>query len=264
MISNQISSLLNAEIDGELSSIQAEELRQQLHHSVDARAEQTELKAFAKLIRDLPEPTVPQFLHHAVMNQIRLPHSTRLQKHESQEAIPWYRTAALRITLAFAAGTLLTTGIVRYGSVINLGDTDKMFGTITHAKAQSKPVVLDSVAFHDMEFSSEAFLQKKNNNFLMLELSTSSTRPIEISIKFANSSLALGALSSAQNSLVDVRSITVGSLGQKHFSFLMQPIDGTSGDGTDIELDYFLNGVQVRTANLSRKGKRPPISRLLK
>ncbi len=262
MSKSSITNLLNAEIDGELTHAQAEQLKHYLRDVPEARIERDELVALADLLNATPDIAPPPLLHQQIMNQVTLPRAP-LQSDKTSAQKRWYQVTPLPIGFAFAAGMILALGLIQFGPAIDSQDADQMVGTITQHHAETPPIVLDSVTIENSDIKSQASLLERNNRILMLELSSYSTRPVDISIKFANSRLASGSGSPLQSSLKDVRSITLESLGQKHFSLFLQP--STVADATDrgeavIELKYFIDGEQIRSVILSRHDKQEPVS----
>ncbi len=100
MIDPRTEELLNAALDGALTDGEAEELRNRLAQSDEARAYQASLEALHNALGSLPQQDLPGALHGSISDGIQLPSSSP-------------RSAVFPISA--------WPGVIRYGLAASLG-----------------------------------------------------------------------------------------------------------------------------------------------
>ncbi len=72
-VDQHVLDLLNGSIDGELSAAEQAELDSLLAGSARVSDLHEELKVLAGILDELPEQVPPEYLHNAIISQVRLP-----------------------------------------------------------------------------------------------------------------------------------------------------------------------------------------------
>ncbi len=130
-IDPNIVELINADIDGEISPAQKQELEAALAANPEAQAMHTELSGLGTSLDELPDLDPPPHLKHTIMA------SVPAQETESQDGGNWllslFAAPALRYAGMFAAGALLTLSLVSSDQLSDRAFTDVtgLVGTIS-------------------------------------------------------------------------------------------------------------------------------------
>ena len=129
-IDPNIVELINADIDGEISPAQKQELDAALASNPEAGAMHTELSAMGAALDELPDLDPPPHLKHTIMASIPTPQPEQPRESWLQSLIA---APALRYAGMFAAGALLTLSLVSSDQLSDRAFTDVtgLVGTIS-------------------------------------------------------------------------------------------------------------------------------------
>ncbi|MDJ0813960.1 MAG: zf-HC2 domain-containing protein [Woeseiaceae bacterium] len=129
-VDSKIVELINADIDGEISPADKQELEAALAADPEAQAMHAELSGLSRALHELPDLDPPPHLKHAIMASVPGP-----QKEPAREG--WlqslFAAPALRYAGMFAAGALLTLSLVSSDQLSDRAFTDVtgLVGTIS-------------------------------------------------------------------------------------------------------------------------------------
>lgn len=253
----QIQELLNRGIDGELDVAEQRELDLLLASSEEIRDLNEELKAFAGFLDQVPDREPPQYLHNAIISQVRLPvpgdaHTDKTGFFSTWFAAPWMRTG-----VAVAAALMLTIGIYQTGSEnLSVEDTSSMTGTIVRSPNAQTGALIDRVQFLTATMKGTAELHNEEG-LLSVSVVLESEGPAVLSLGFNGQSFAYEGITGLQNSLTDVSvaegSIHVSTAGQQNYSLLLKDIsENQAGRQANfpLVLEFYANNVLVHEAEL--------------
>ena len=130
-IDSNIVELINADIDGEISPEQKQELAAALAANPEAQAMHTELSGLGNTLDALPDLDPPPYLKHAIMASIPAPQPEQQGKGNWIQSL--FAAPALRYAGMFAAGALLTLSLVSSDQLSDRAFTDVtgLVGTIS-------------------------------------------------------------------------------------------------------------------------------------
>jgi hypothetical protein len=131
VIDPNIVELINADIDGEISPAQKQELDAALAANPEAQAMHTELSGLGAAIDALPDLDPPPHLKHAILASIPAPGPE--PRHDGNWLQSLLMAPALRYAGMFAAGALLTLSLVSSDQLSDRAFTDVtgLVGTIS-------------------------------------------------------------------------------------------------------------------------------------
>lgn len=121
-IDPNIVELINADIDGEISPVQKQELEAALAGNPEAQAMHTELSGLGTELNQLPDLDPPPYLKHAIMASV--PAAQDGQRSEGNWFRSLFAAPALRYAAMFAAGALLTLSLVSSDQLSDRAFTD--------------------------------------------------------------------------------------------------------------------------------------------
>ena len=114
--------LINADIDGEISPAQKQELDAALATNADAQAMHTELSGLHAALDELPDLDPPPHLKHTIMAAVPAPQTVRRDNEGWFQSL--FATPALRYAAMFVAGSLLTLSLVNSDQLSERAFTD--------------------------------------------------------------------------------------------------------------------------------------------
>jgi len=252
-VDQHVLDLLNGSIDGELSTAEQAELDDLLAGSARVRELNTELRALTDTLDGVPEKQPPEYLHNAIISQVRLPVAADQKPGLISKwlAAPWMRTG-----LALAAGVLMTVGIYQTGSEnLSPEDAARMTGTVLKNPAG---VLLDSTRFQSGAMNGNAELRSKGG-LLSIDIHLESDGEALFSLGFAGQSLELVSVNGLNNPEVDVAvsddSVKVTGSGTQHYELLLRSTAESAANSESnppgpIALEFFADSVLVHEAEL--------------
>jgi hypothetical protein len=128
--------LMNAELDGEISAAERIDLAEYLEANPNAQTMRAELAELCGALDELAPLDPPPHLKYAILDSLQKPRSTR-ENHESA-GFGWRQliaAPALRHTVAFAAGAVLTFALISSNQISNqaFDDVTGLVGTISES-----------------------------------------------------------------------------------------------------------------------------------
>jgi len=223
-IEHKIAELIQADIDGELSSADRAELAAALEQSAEARAFHDEMSRLAHALAETPDLDPPWGLRRRILDSITLPARPRLSG--------WLRPASYG--LAVAAGVLMAVGIVRLAPQTS-EDMSSLVGTmVSHGEdlsaASSSELVIDVQAVRGN------VRLKELDSACVVEFDLESDDAVEIALDLDGTGLSFGGYAnrnenagneSFEASEGKVRMTNIGS--HQFVLFLRRAPDGKEG-----------------------------------
>ena len=255
-VDQHVLDLLNRGIDGELSTSEQAELDELLAGSAQLRDLNRDLEALAKILDSVPAQEPPEYLHNAIVSQVRLPVAADTQVQKTGLFSQWLVAPWMRTGLAVAAGVLLTVGIYQ-GGTENLSpqDASRMTGTAVKNPAG---VLLDSTRFQSNAMNGSAELRSKDGLF-SIDIYLQSGGEALFSLGFAGQNLELVSVNGLNNPEVDVAvsgdSVEVTGSGTQHYELLLRSTAESGANSESnrpgpIALEFFADSVLVHEDEL--------------
>jgi len=249
--------LINANIDGEISAIERDELDRLLLSSESVRQLDRELRTVTKLLDDLPDLESPPYLQSAIERQVRLPADSATRKKLSG-LFAWLDSSSWRTGLALAAGVVLTISVYEMGSKpVSIEDSRNMTGTIIkHGSTSRQGEVLDSLRLDSAQLNGLVELRNENGLFTV-DVQLNSGVPVDVVVDFAGRGLVLESASNSSDSgnavAVGDGEIRLASNGSDHLSVKLRRTTDAQTSGP-IALDFYAGERLVKKAELNISG----------
>lgn len=244
MLNERAMYLINAEVDGELTAEEQEELAALLESSGEARAMKTELQKLANLLDAVPEKAPAPGLANHILD--RLAPEPEKQSPLASLFVPF---RPVPVGLAFAAGLLLTLSAYHNsGSTTAIVDMKDMTGTML-ARPGEHGVLVDSFEVEETDLTGEVSL-RDGEGLLVLEFTLESGGPAEIEITLDETGAGFGGVAVVSPVLGDMtgsyavsgRTLRVVNQGRQTYSVFL-PDTATNGAGSRaIRIELSTNG----------------------
>lgn len=226
MLEERTLNLINADVDGELTPAEQQQLDSILETSAEARAMRAELLKLSNLLNGMPEQAPPQDLTSRIVGQLA-----------PRRAVTRFSLSSLFASfqpvttgLAFAAGLLLTVGFYEMSpqSVSSL-DTAGMVGTMVAGQGNGLNLLENDLYFSSDDFSGKVSLSE-NNGLYVLNFALDSTDPKEIRVGLELTGLAFGGFAETpglSDNVVDTVIISGGTMrvvsqGRQQFAVFLR------------------------------------------
>jgi len=254
MVDERTLDLINADIDGELTPEQSQELDAILEASADARTMRSELLRLTNLLDNQPAVNPPADLAQNILQQIKLPEPAGSFSLSGLFSSFQPATAGL----AFAAGLLATVSFYELAPDNNPGfDTAGMVGTMIANPGDRSTDLADNMSFSEPGLTGSVSLQSGKEIFA-LEFNLESTDTVEIEVAFAEAGLGFGGIAHAvidHKAADESYEISGGTLrvinqGRQSFTVFLLNAGRNDGGSREITIDVSSGGARVITGVL--------------
>jgi len=226
MINERTLDLINADIDGELTSEESQELDSILEVSAEARAMRSELLKLGNMLDAVPRQSPPPDLSEKIINQLAPPRP--LAKFSLSNLFASFQPATAG--MAFAAGLLLTVAFYEMSpGQSSPYDAASMVGTMVGGQNGGLNLLDNNLKFSGDGFSGSISLSENNGLYVLnFDLDTEETN--EITVGLDKTGLSFGGFAEApdhSDSLVDTVVMSGGALrvvsqGQQQFALFLR------------------------------------------
>jgi len=253
-VDQHVLDLLNGSIDGELNAVEQAELDTLLAGSADVRDLHEELSALTGILDGAPEREPPEYLHEAIISQVRLPVNAGVSEPKPGLFSEWLAAPWMRTGLAMTAGVLLTFGIYQTGTEnLSPEDTARMTGTVVKNPAGA---LLDSTQFNADTIIGKAELRSRDGQ-LFVDVYLESDGKVVLNLGFTGQDLEYGGINGLQDSADDVTVsnglVSVTSSGQQHYELWLRSATDLDKDQSGrLTLAFFAGEALVHEAELDR------------
>jgi len=251
-VDQHVLNLLNGSMDGELSAAEQSELDALLAGSAHVRDLHEELKALSGILDGAPEREPPEYLHEAIISQVRLPVNSGVLEQKPGLFSQWLAAPWMRTGLAMTAGVLLTFGIYQTGTEnLSPEDAARMTGTVVKNPAG---VLLDSTQFNAESIIGKAELRSRDGQ-LFVDVYLESDGEAVLNLGFTEQDLEYDGINGLQDSSDDVTVsnglVSVVSSGKQHYELLLRSAaDLDKEQSSPLKLAFYAGSVLVHEAEL--------------
>ncbi len=254
MLDQRIVELINAGIDGELSSSERRELEAVLDSSPEAVTYRVELLELNNVFHHIPELDPPPALVRNILDQVQLPAKRKFFKLPS----PLTGLNPVAGGLAFAAGLVLAVVIYENDSRnVPQQDTVSMVGTMV-ASDQLKVTGEEDRLLFDLDGLSGTVTSILGENGQTLEFKLESNKSVEIEIDLEQAGLVV--IGFAQDDLgngnfIETLELLGGTMrmvhqGSHHFVVFLRQLPDSKNHGKDIRIGISQDGQRVYEGTL--------------
>lgn len=226
MLEERTLNLINADVDGELTSAEKQELDSILESSAEARAMRAELLKLSNILESVPEQTPPPDLSGRILGQLAPARTV------ARFSLPGLFASFQPVTtgLAFAAGLLLTVGYYEMSPQSSSSlDTAGMVGTMVAGQNNGLNLLENNLYFSSDDFSGSVSLSE-NNGMYILNFDLDSRDRQEIKVGLESTGLAFGGFAETpgmSDKVVDTVVISGGTLrvvsqGRQQFAVFLR------------------------------------------
>lgn len=245
-IDQKFQELINADIDGEISAAESDELRAFLEKSAEGRELHRELTAMCSMLASVEDETPPPHLQHVIMNSVKPAGVTRETPGFLQSL---FGIPALRYAMTFAAGVFLALSLVNSGQVSNraFDDVTGLVGTV------AEPVSADlesTVAIDETAVAGTVSL-RSSGSILILDFDLMAMEPVEIEADYTDNTIWFNGFAQLESSGTTVSAETgrvrLGMEGKRRYAVYLQ---NEGSRETTVRLRFMANGALVYETSL--------------
>jgi len=239
--------LINADIDGEISHADKEELETFLAGNDSAQSLYEELATLCGSLESIEAESPPPHLRHVIMNSVR---PTR----PKTESPGWLQvlvtTPALRYAATFAVGVILTLSAVSSNQFSNnaLDDITGLVGTVSNPDNSE---LLNSIAIDNVAVAGKVSL-RSTGAMLILDFDLVANGPIEIEANYPDRSIWFNGFGQLESSGTTVTaksgSVTLRMEGKRRFAVYLR---NGNERGVTVKLHFMSEGKVVHEASLN-------------
>jgi len=184
-IDPNIVELINADIDGDISPADRQELEALLADSPEAQAMQAELSALSSSLNDLPDLDPPVHLKHTIMASIP---KTEAQERRSNMLHSLLAAPAMRYAAMFVLGSLITLTLVSSDQLSDsaFNDVTGLVGTIS-SEVPDGPGI-QSTRIDRPEVAGRVSL-RSSGPLLIVDFDLVSSGPVDIVASYADQTI---------------------------------------------------------------------------
>jgi hypothetical protein len=246
-LSERTVELINADVDGEISSAGKIELNSILASSPDARRYHSEMAGLLELMNSADRLEPPKHLRHLIMDSV----SRARHKAVRKTWRPGLRVApALRLVTAFAAGVVLTWSFVSSDSISRnaFEDVTSLVGTMSDDVSQPG-VKGNSISHADV---AGAISLRKSGNLLVIDFDLVSDGPMDVIAGFAKADVWFNGFAQLESSDTSVSAepgrVTIRMKGKQRYALYLHD---SSSKLSVIDLQFVSSGRIVHEARLA-------------
>lgn len=243
MLEERTLNLINADIDGELTAVERQELDQILETSAEARTMRNELLKLSNLLESAPLQTPPPGLSERILSQLKP------SKTAARSVVTGFFKSFQPATagLAFAAGLLLTVGFYEMSpQKVTSGNPASMVGTIVAGQPGGLNLLENNLYFNNDGLSGTVSLVEKSGLYVLnFDLDSEQRKQIEVGLD--QTGLVFGGFAETpgiSDNVVDSVSITAASMrvssqGKQNFAIFLREKSGGQSVAADlITIDF--------------------------
>lgn len=239
--------LINADLDGEISDGDKAELQAFLSQNAEGRALQEELSTLAATLAAEEALEPPPHLRYVIMESIR-PAPVARKRPGFLQAL--FATPAVGYAATFAAGVLLTLGLVNSGqiSIRAFDDVTGLVGSV------ADPVAADTVGTISIDEPSVAGTVSLRNSgsMLILDFDLVAAELIEIEADYTDKTIWFNGFAQLESSGTTISAETgrvrLGMQGKRRYAVYLQ---NEGGRNTTVNLRFMAAGKVVHEASLN-------------
>ena len=245
-IEQKYTDLINADIDGEISTAEKAELQAFLDENAVGRALHDELSSMCATLNAVESEDPPPHMRHVIMNSVQ---PTRKEKESPGFLQVLFATPALKYAVTFAAGVVLTLSIVNSSQISNqaFDDVTDLVGTVADpidAKLAS------SVSVTELDLAGTVSL-RSSGSMLILDFDLVAKDHIEVEADYSDRTIWFNGLAQLESGGTAISAetgrIRLGMEGKRRYAVYLH---NEGGRETTVNLRFLSDGKVVHEASL--------------
>jgi hypothetical protein len=222
-IDDKLIELINAEIDGELSDEERNQLQQQLVKNPDARAMHKDLLQLNRALAPLGNLSPPGQIRENILNAVA-PNNRSFITRLIEALLP--TTAIPRYALAFVGGIVFGFGALQLGDGYRTDmDSGQFVGTMTDYGSLPDAISADDISL-ELEQISGSVRMHQIGSMLIVEFDMNSQNAVKVVTEYRGSSIEFRGFSLKENELSSFvaynESINLIAKGNHRYSVFLQ------------------------------------------
>jgi hypothetical protein len=245
-IEQKFSDLINADLDGEISAAEKNELQAFLDENAEGQALYDELASLCTALEGVEQEEPPPYMRHIIMNSVP---PTRPADESPGFLRVLLATPALKYSVTFAAGVFLTLSIVNSSQVSNSA-FDNVTGLVGTVADPVRANLEDSIDIVGPEVAGTVSLRSAGS-MLILDFDLVARDHIEIETEYTDRTIWFNGFAQLESEGTSVAAETgrvrLGMDGKRRYAvYLHNP----GGRETTVNLKFLVDGEVLRTASL--------------
>ncbi|MGB5687907.1 MAG: hypothetical protein WBM45_01440 [Woeseiaceae bacterium] len=245
-IEQKFSDLINADLDGEISAAEKNELQAFLDENAEGQALYDELASLCTTLEGVEQEEPPPYMRHIIMNSVP---PTRPADESPGFLRVLLATPALKYSVTFAAGVFLTLSIVNSSQVSNSA-FDNVTGLVGTVADPVRANLEDSIDVVGPEVAGTVSLRSAGS-MLILDFDLVARDHIEIETEYTDRTIWFNGFAQLESEGTTVAAETgrvrLGMDGKRRYAvYLHNP----GGRETTVNLKFLVDGEVLRTASL--------------
>jgi len=245
-IDQKFQDLINADIDGEITAAESDELRAFLENSAEGRDLHRDLAHLCSTLGSVEAEAPPPQIRHAIMSSVK-PASVKPETPGFLQSL--FALPSLKYAATFAAGVILTLSLVNSGQVSKraFDDVTGLVGTV------ADPIKADletSVAIDETKVAGIVSL-RSSGSLLILDFDLMATEPVEIEADYNDSTIWFNGFAQLESSGTAVSAETgrvrLRMEGKRRYAVYLQ---NEGSRETTVRLRFMADGAVVHEASL--------------
>jgi len=248
MLNERITSLIQADVDGELADHDRAELSRELLQSQEARKFRDDMIRINGLLASIPSLDPPAGLQGRIANAVKLPKHAQFSARSSR----WFQPAAYGLSLA--AGLMMGIGIAHV-STKDTQDLSALVGTMMSQSESQQGSAGEALAV-SLDYVKGNIKRSYLDHAIALEFDLKSVEPVEITIDLSGTGMRFGGFADQEfASAVEKFEVSNGKVhllssgNQKYVLFLRHEPEGTARS-QDIGISLAQNGTDIYQGQL--------------
>jgi anti-sigma factor RsiW len=224
MLDERIAELIQADVDGELTASERDELEAVLKQSAEARRFREEMLQVARLMAELPLVNPPPGLTRRILDRIELPSRTRWLV----ASTTWFRPASYG--LALAAGVLIAVGIDQ-ATPTGPADIQNLVGSMVRQGKELPQLATGRLDIGSPGVEGRVLLKALDDDAWAMEFAIDSAMPVELTVELAAAGLRFGGFANPSTG-VEVIEVSGGEVrimteGYHQFAVFLRRSEGS-------------------------------------
>lgn len=245
-IDQKYKDLINADIDGEITAAESDDLRAFLENSAEGRNLHRELAELCSTLERVDAEIPPPHLRHAIMRSVK-PASAKPEAPGFLQRL--FAIPSLKYAATFAAGVFLTLSLISSDQVSNhaFDDVTDLVGTV------ADPVAADlesSVAIDETEVAGTVSL-RSSGRMLILDFDLMAMEPVEIEANYTDNTIWFNGFAQLESSGSTVSAETgrvrLGMEGRQRYAVYLH---NEGSRETTVRLRFMADGALVVETSL--------------
>lgn len=245
-IDQKYTDLINADVDGEISDGDKDELKAYLAEDAEGRALHEELSSLCSVLDAVEAAEPPPHLRHVIMNSTKAV-PVAVKRPGFLQTL--FATPAVGYAATFAAGVLLTLSLVNSGQ-ISIRAFDDVTGLVGSVADPVEANTLGSISVVETQVAGTVAL-RSSGSMLILDFDLVAIEPIEIEAEYTDKTIWFNGFAQLESSGTTISAesgrVRLRMDGKRRYAVYLQ---NEGARGTTVRLRFTAAGEVIHEASL--------------